>query len=99
MLFRSKSPVPCLTLTFQGKEVYRGRLGELPIREEVILRKSIQFFNDPEPCHIHRSAVRSRLTEEILRECRKDQPSPPGPLLAAYADVPGIDLYLLTDGK
>lgn len=98
MLFK-KQPIPYLTLYSGDQEIYSGRLSDLPIRESVILEKSEQFFNDPEPCHIHRNAVRSRLTEEILRESQKDTRLTPGPRLTAYGDFPQIDAYLLTELK
>lgn len=46
-------------------EVYRGTLTDLPLKEEIILEKSEEFFNDPNPCFIHRSAVRVRLLAEL----------------------------------
>lgn len=99
MLFKSKASHPHIILYADGQEIYNGRLSELPIREDVILSKSIHFFDDPEPCHIHRSAVRLRLTEEIQQECQKDLLSPPGPRLSSYADFSRIDTYLLSAGK
>ena len=36
------------------------------VPEPVMIEKSIEFFEDPEPCMIHRSAVQSRLFGEIL---------------------------------
>jgi len=48
------------------KEIHRCFLPEIPISEEVIIEKSILFFSDPEPCIIHRSAVRSRMIEEAF---------------------------------
>jgi hypothetical protein len=47
-------------------EVYHCLLPETPILESVIIEKSILFFSDPEPCLIHRSAVRSRMIEEAF---------------------------------
>ena len=38
------------------------------IPEAGVLRLSMEFFNDPEPCEIHRAAVRSRSLQH-LREC------------------------------
>jgi hypothetical protein len=37
----------------------------MPISESTIIAKSIDFFNDPEPCFIHRSAVMMRIYLEI----------------------------------
>lgn len=41
------------------------KLISLPLDETVVINKSIEFFNDPEPCMIHRSAVMKRLFAEI----------------------------------
>jgi hypothetical protein len=48
-----------------GAILYEGLPANLPFPEEVILQKSIHFFNDPEPCYIHRSAVIMRLAAEL----------------------------------
>jgi hypothetical protein len=55
----------------QGTPVFDGPLQGLRFPEKLIIRKSMEFFRDPEPCFIHRSAVVSRLVAEIdllLRE-------------------------------
>lgn len=52
----------------QGNKLQEYLIGEIPIKEEIIIAKSIQFFDDPEPCYIHRGAVVVRLNEEILNE-------------------------------
>jgi hypothetical protein len=53
-------------LSQQEKVLVRHRVLCLPIREDQLILKSIEFFNDPEPCMIHRSAVINRLYTEIL---------------------------------
>lgn len=45
--------------------IYKGRLTNLQINEELILQKSMEFFSDPAPCFIHRSAVMKRLYMEV----------------------------------
>lgn len=45
--------------------VFTGALRDLPLREDVIIAKSIEFFSDPNPCFIHKGAVMTRLYEEI----------------------------------
>ena len=45
--------------------LFAGDLMDLPLKDEWIIKKSIEFFNDPEPCFIHRSAVTIRLLNEI----------------------------------
>ena len=54
-----------LTVTQDETLLYEGLWNELPLTEEVILKKSIEFFNDREPCAIHRGAVHMRLLAEL----------------------------------
>ncbi|MDR3192814.1 MAG: hypothetical protein LBT87_07090 [Treponema sp.] len=51
----------------QGKVLYQGPLNGLGFPEKLIIAKSIYFFNDEEPCFIHRGAVAARLFEELNR--------------------------------
>ncbi len=48
-----------------GAILYEGLPANLPFPEEIILQKSVYYFNDPEPCYIHRGAVIMRLAAEI----------------------------------
>jgi len=45
--------------------VWDGRLENLPIKDSTIVEKSILFFNDSEPCFIHKNAVIHRILFEI----------------------------------
>ena len=58
--------------------------------------KSIAFFDDPDPCYIHRSAVRVRLTEELLREIQLEASLTRCPLMAEYVDLPRMDAFTFT---
>jgi len=66
------------TVTFldaQGNPRFKGGVYSLPIREEVIRFKSMEFFRDPEPCAIHRNAVYFRLCTEVdeyIAKCGQD---------------------------
>lgn len=59
--------------------ILNKKLIALPLKEEFVIRKSIEFFNDPEPCMIHRSAVMKRTYMEMfeyfnqLKDQGKDQ--------------------------
>lgn len=98
MFFKKKTKVPSLELYTGGIKIYDGPLKDIPLKETMILNKSVEFFNDPEPCHIHRGAVRVRLTAEIQQEIEtKKDPGTPGPLLLSYADFASIDQCLLKD--
>lgn len=52
--------------------ISENKLTSLPIKEEVILEKSIEFWGDPEPCMIHRSAVLKVLFLEIEQSMPAD---------------------------
>jgi hypothetical protein len=48
-----------------GAILFEGPLNELRFPEKLVIAKSVLFFDDPEPCFIHRSAVVARLFAEI----------------------------------
>jgi hypothetical protein len=48
-----------------GESVFAKKLTAIPLRDEVIIARSIEFFDDPEPCMIHRSAVMNRIYTEM----------------------------------
>lgn len=43
--------------------------GEFALPEDVVVQLSIEYFNDPEPCAIHRGAVHRRAMMELLEHC------------------------------
>lgn len=47
-------------------EIMRGNVQELKLTEEAVIRMSERYFNDPDPCFIHREAVRKRAVMEIM---------------------------------
>ncbi|HZJ57702.1 MAG TPA: hypothetical protein VFD89_05610 [Clostridia bacterium] len=58
-----------ITISFVGKSgsvLSHKKLLELPLRNEFIIGRSIEYFNDPEPCMIHRSAVIKRIYMELF---------------------------------
>ena len=57
-----------LVLYNKERLIYQGNWNDIPFSDNIILDKSISFFNDPEPCYIHRSAVRVRLLSELEKE-------------------------------
>ena len=92
MFFQSrKKNLPSLIVSRGAERLYDGPLKDIPIRESVILEKSITFFDDPEPCHIHRSAVRVRLISELQEELARQKDNLPGELMRTYADFDDID--------
>lgn len=71
--------------------LYEGLLKDIPLKEDILIEKSITFFNDPEPRFIHRNAVRVRLTEELYQELSSQTDDTPGPLLCSYADLADME--------
>lgn len=59
-----------------GVTLFNGDIYTLPIPEDVIIQKSMEFFNDPEPCYIHKGAVCVRLWREIEMEVLQYQGRP-----------------------
>lgn len=45
--------------------IYHGSFLEIPILEEHVLDQCIRFFQDHNPCYIHKTAVINRLTYEV----------------------------------
>lgn len=83
-----------------GRVLFEEELERLPIGESVVLSLSAEFFDDPEPCEIHRSAVIMRALEEIRLACAADQPVPIGGLsdrvrrlLGAYGTADSIRVW------
>lgn len=52
-------------LDSQEKILLEKKLTALPLDEELIKAKSLEFYHDPEPCMIRRSAVMKRLFLEL----------------------------------
>jgi hypothetical protein len=48
-----------------GEKLMDKKLTSLPLKEEFIIQKSIEWFDDPEPCMIHRSAVMNKIYTRI----------------------------------
>lgn len=87
---KTESPLPTITVTGKDGVLYQGLLKDIPLKDSVIIEKSIEFFDDPDPCYIHRGAVRVRLTHELFQELQTISDQTPGPLMLAYVDLEEI---------
>jgi len=65
------------------KVLFDGSLEDMQLKDEWIVKKSIEFFDDPEPCFIHRSAVAVRLLNEIWDSAGNESGA-----ASEYADYP-----------
>lgn len=48
------------------KVVFKGRLIEMPIKKEFIVKKSVELFDDDDPCIIHQSFVYKEFGTDTL---------------------------------
>lgn len=55
-------------VTQEGLWVYKGTVLDLPFKEPLIVNKSIEVFDDEDPCVIHRSFVTKKIAEEFLKK-------------------------------
>lgn len=49
----------------EDKLLFKGLWNDIPLNDDLIIQRSIEFFNDPTPCYIHRTAVRVRILAEL----------------------------------
>jgi hypothetical protein len=55
-----------------GHILFSDKLKKFRLSESLIIMKSMEFFSDPSPCFIHRSAVMNRLYMEIEEFIKKE---------------------------
>ncbi|NLG24246.1 MAG: hypothetical protein GX558_02750 [Clostridiales bacterium] len=60
-----RAPITLTVLAGDGGVLYRGAVAGMALPEALILALSMEFFGDPAPCQIHRSAVMKRVFLEI----------------------------------
>jgi hypothetical protein len=98
-MFRRKKKVVVFTLyDADGVKIYDGALSAWPIPEIDVIRLSVHYFNDPEPCPLHRSAVCQRAYLEILEAHLGAEREPMERLGAEKADwFPGAARFSLRE--
>jgi hypothetical protein len=98
MFSKQKKSVPWLVIyDGSGNAMKKIRLSELLVPDDIIIEKSIEFFRDPSPCVIHRTAVLSRLMMELEKALCAGGITPLGSLpadlmhyLSGYKDAHSI---------
>ncbi len=55
-----------IQITKNNKNIYDGRIGDIPIKQKYIIQKSIDLFDDDDPCIIHQSYVIKEYVDIIL---------------------------------
>ena len=46
--------------------LYKGNILDLPMKEDIIIQKSIEVFGDDDPCIIHQSFIVKELVSDLL---------------------------------
>lgn len=55
-----------IIISTNDKVIYKGRISDIPIKETAIIQKSIELFDDDEPCVIHQSYVIKEYVDDLL---------------------------------
>ena len=55
------------------KLIFEGRVSDIPIKQEFIIKKSLELFDDDDPCIIHQSYVIKEYVDDLLNtfKCKK----------------------------
>lgn len=91
-MMRRKKARACITLYGPGGgRIAQHALAEYPLPESTILALSLQYFDDPEPCFIHRAAVLARAMEALR------QAYPEGECIAVHSLPEDLRCFFDTD--
>jgi hypothetical protein len=52
------------------KTIFDGKPLELPIKKEMLIKKSIEMFNDEDPCIIHQTYVIETLVDQLISKLK-----------------------------
>mgnify|MGYP000394751636 FL=1 len=55
-----------ITIIKNERILYEGRISDIPIKEKYIISKSVELFDDDDPCIIHKSYVVKEYADQIL---------------------------------
>ena len=69
---KKKSRGRCVMLILfddTSREIFTCPINEYVLPDEVVLALSVEYFNDPDPCEIHRGAVHNRVMMELMDNC------------------------------
>lgn len=55
-----------IEISKDGEILYKGKIANIKINEDAIIRKSIELFDDDEPCIIHQSYVIKEYANELV---------------------------------
>ena len=55
-----------LKIIRDGEVLFQNKLIDIPIKDEFIIKKSVELFDDEDPCIIHQSYVVKEYADSIL---------------------------------
>ncbi|HEY8364387.1 MAG TPA: hypothetical protein VIK84_02335 [Haloplasmataceae bacterium] len=55
-----------VTVKKENEVIFQGNILDLPFKEEYIIKKSIEVFDDDDPCIIHKSYVIKLFVDDLL---------------------------------
>lgn len=55
-----------LLITKNDKIIFDGELMNIPIKEDVLIKRSIELFDDEDPCIIHQSYIAKEFSQALL---------------------------------
>ncbi len=83
-----------ILIEHEGETVFKGKIINIPIKEEKVIEKSIDLFGDDNPCIIHRSFVNETFAEQLAARLKKAENRSidlkEHPDIAAFLDVEGV---------
>lgn len=77
----------CILFDKDKNIIFSGVYHDIPLKDNVIIEKSIELFNDPNPCFIHRGAIMVRMCCEIEHECQSIEMSSIPPITQSYINL------------
>ena len=55
-----------------GDNIFCDSINKIPLKENTVIEKCIEIYNDDEPCFIRKSAIIQRLYCELIDFCEKN---------------------------
>ncbi|MFW5894653.1 MAG: hypothetical protein ACOCU0_01850 [Bacillota bacterium] len=60
-----------ITITDGGETLFKGRPLNMPFKEDAIKQKSIELFDDEDPCIIHQSHIAREFSDTVVSRFKK----------------------------
>ncbi len=88
-----------ITITASGEKVFKGKPLNMPFKTDAIKQKSLELFDDEDPCIIHQSHIAREFSDIVIKRF-KDKDTDTLNLqeetdLQSFLDVPGDSILNL----